>query len=328
MSTANTKISVVVIGKDEEKTLDRIFENFKELDRQVEGKSQLIYVDSNSTDGSLYIAKEFRKQNAELNVSIIKIQGNPNAAIARNVGIEHIDSQSKYIFFLDGDIIFDVEFVIKAISIMEKNERIASVCGTIMDSFETTDTKGMVRPAARAAKGNVVLWHGGNFVTGKSIIEQVGMFDDNLVKHQDIDYSFRMRNKGYILWMIEQRLGTHYTISYMNRRQMLNDLKGGKYISSGLLFKKYCVSKRYVDMLKSISGILFRCFVVCCAVLSIFFYPFGVIGVLGFVAVLSKTKTARGETVWSRALSFMSGIQFIIGLFKVRKKPIYEIQVI
>lgn len=328
MSIANTNISVVVIGKNEERTLGRIFENFKELDRQVEGKSQLIYVDSNSTDGSLCIAKTFREQNTKLKVSIVKIQGDTNAAVARNVGIKYIDSQSKYIFFLDGDIIFDVEFVIEAISIVEGNERIASVCGTIMDSFEMTGTKVVPRPAARAAMANVVLWHGGNFVTRKSIIEQVGMFDDNLVINEDTDYSFRMRNKGYILRRIAQRLGIHYTTSYLNCGRVLNELKSGKYMCSGLLFRKYCVSKRCVDMLKSIHGTLFRCLVICCALLSILFYPFGVIAVLGFVAVLTKTKAARGETIWSRALSFMSGIQLIVGLFKVRKRLSYEIQVV
>lgn len=322
------KVCIVVIGRNEAKTLGAVFERFKELSTRLGCDCHLVYVDSDSTDSSVAIAEEFRNLNPQCPVRIIRIRGSLSAAIARNAGIRYVDPESKYIFFLDGDVVFDPDFVQEAILTMEQNQRIGSVSGVITNSFGTAGTDLVTRRVARSSHDNTLLWHGGNFVTRKSVVEQVGMFDHNLVRCEDIDYSFRMRNKGYILWMVQERMGIHYTTAYMSPTHVLEGLRMANYVYSGLLFRKYCVSRRCLDMVKSISGVLFRCSIVCCALLSIFFYPLGIAALLGCAIILSRKSAARGETLCARALSLIAGIQFILGLFKVRKNQVCEVQVI
>jgi len=319
------KLSIIVIGRNEAKTLGAVFSRFKEFSASGDWDCQLVYVDSDSTDSSVAIAEEFRRLNPGLAVCILRLQGALNAAIARNAGIQYANPNSTYIFFLDGDIVFDPDFVREAIQIMDDNPKVGSVSGLLMDSYGTPGTESVARPVARSSRDNTRLWHGGNFIARKSVVEQVGLFDDHLVRHEDIDYSFRIRNEGYVLHMLQRRMGVHHTTAYMNPARVLANLRRGNYVYSGLFFRKYVISRRCLDMLKSISGVLFRCSVLCCALLSPLFYPAGAAALFGFAAVLGRKSTARRETVYSRALSFAAGIEFLMGLFLRRKEQKYNI---
>jgi glycosyltransferase involved in cell wall biosynthesis len=56
---------------------------------------EIIYVDSDSSDNSIEEVKQFE------NVKIIKLTGEVNAAIARNIGAS--EAKGEVLFFIDGD---------------------------------------------------------------------------------------------------------------------------------------------------------------------------------------------------------------------------------
>lgn len=314
----NVDLSVIVIGRNEAKTLNTVFGRFKELCACAKWKCRLIYVDSDSSDSSISIAMSFKKQNPECDIRIFGLQGNINASVARNVGIQNMDPHSNYVFFLDADIVFDVAFVDEAIGTLEQNPNIGTVSGTLTDSFDAPGTQAVMRPIAQSMKGRGRLWHGGNFIAKRHVVENVGRFDMSLVRHQDIDYSFRIRNAGYVLWMARMRMGTHYTTAYMSLPRVIHNLRQGHYTYSGLLFRKHLMSRRCIDASRATSGVLFRCFVLCCVGIAFFFRPAGIVALAGFIFILSRKSGARGESLRSRALSFVAGIQFVRGLFKPR----------
>ena len=320
--------SIIVIGRNEAKTLGDIFAGFKELNTRLAGDVQLIYVDSDSEDASVAIAQAFRQENPECDVHIVRIQGQLNSAIARNVGIRFLNPQTEFVFFLDGDIVFDVDFVIEAIDVLQREPGIGSVCGPIMNSFDGTTANLLARRDATIGKSQILRWHGGNFLTRKVVLDQIGLFDECLMRHQDIDYALRTRKKGHVLWLLDRRMGIHYTTSYMNQGRLWCDLKRGNFLCSGLLVRKHLFSCQSLDALRAVSGIAYRCTVVCCAVAGIFYTPLAILAALGVLAILLRTTTAKQESILARALSFAGGIQFLIGLISFRRRQAFDIQVV
>jgi len=320
------EFSFIIIGKNIAKTLPDVFAELKKLSLLQSLDLKIIYVDSDSNDSSLTIAKSFRTDNPLLQIKIFQIYGDINSAIARNVGINNLDSQTEYVFFLDGDIVFNKDFLIEAIKILEINSNFASVTGQIIDSFDELSNITENRPSPFAKVDSLILWHGGNFVIKKTVLDKVGIFDIHLVKHQDIDFCFKIRNKGFSLWKTKTLLGIHHTTSYMNHNRIFNDIKEKKFISSGILFRKYIFTKRCIDMLKSINGIVIRFCILMLFVLSLIHLFFLMLSAIFIVYWISKTKLSKGETYTSRLLSLASGLQFFWGILKKRKKLSYTVK--
>jgi glycosyltransferase involved in cell wall biosynthesis len=93
----DSMISFIVIGRNEGWRLSKCFEGLNKVIKYNKLIDfEIIYVDSDSNDKSIEIAKSNNVNR------IYKISGNVNAAIARNVGAN--ESLGEILFFLDGDI--------------------------------------------------------------------------------------------------------------------------------------------------------------------------------------------------------------------------------
>ena len=97
-------VSFIIIGKNEgwklTKSIDSIMHAIEV--NKIED-SEIIYVDSKSTDGTLERIKEYN------NVKTILIKGEANAAIARNVGFT--ESAKPNLIFIDGDMEIQADFL-------------------------------------------------------------------------------------------------------------------------------------------------------------------------------------------------------------------------
>ena len=85
-------ISFIVIARNEEKNLFRCLSSINrtiKVNKIID--SEIIYVDSDSSDGSTEIIKSFK------NVIGFKIKGNINAALARNVGAERSKGETLFL---------------------------------------------------------------------------------------------------------------------------------------------------------------------------------------------------------------------------------------
>jgi glycosyltransferase involved in cell wall biosynthesis len=312
-------LSMILIGENEAETLLKICENFRILNKKLHGETELIFVDSDSSDDSLSLLCRFREKNPDLDVTVIQIKGDINAAVARNTGLENANSNSRFIFFLDGDIVFEYFFVLQAISLLKKDKRIGSVTGIIHDCFTESDEIVFER---RMKKGPTVRHHGGNFVTRKEVVTSTGTFDTALTKHQDIDYTFRIRENGYTLYKLDILLGRHYTTHYLNINRVINDLIQGKYFSSGILFRKYIFTPFKLDMILcgSIKAVILRLFLICLLLLSFFVHQVFFVFIVCIVLFLIKTDKGKRESISSRLISICNGIQFFFGLFAFPRK--------
>ena len=94
-------ISAIIIGKNSNKTLSKCINNLKKsLNKTVIiQKYEIIYVDSNSIDNSIELAKEAEVQIIEI------IGGYTSASLGRYLGKQY--SKYENLLFLDGDM--DIE---------------------------------------------------------------------------------------------------------------------------------------------------------------------------------------------------------------------------
>ena len=90
-----------------ESIINQTFENF-----------ELICIDDGSSDGTPSILKEFENKNSKIKVIAKEI--NEGLAVARNESLKL--AKGKYITFLDGDDLYDLEMIEKAYNLAEKDQ--------------------------------------------------------------------------------------------------------------------------------------------------------------------------------------------------------------
>ena len=89
-------ISFIIIGKNEGKTIKLSIESvLNVIENSLFIESEILYIDSKSSDQTLKIVKSYRQ------IKYFELTGKCNAAIARNVGAR--ESKGEVLFFIDGD---------------------------------------------------------------------------------------------------------------------------------------------------------------------------------------------------------------------------------
>lgn len=102
-------ISYIIIGRNEGWKLDLCFKSVIETIREntfIGG--EIIYVDSDSTDNSIEVAKKYH------GIKVLKLTGDCNAPSARNAGAER--SNGEILFFIDGDMEIESSFLKQVIN--------------------------------------------------------------------------------------------------------------------------------------------------------------------------------------------------------------------
>lgn len=168
-------------------------------------KFEVIIVDNASQDNSKSFVQETYPS-----VKIIENNVN-NYCQANNLGI--LNSQGEFVAFLNNDTIVDKNWLIKLIKVMEENDRAAAVGSKILlltgkiqstghiefpnyywgdrgfqeDDNHQYDRIEMVKSVSNCS----VLYR-------KKALMEIGMFDEDFVMYmEDVDASFRLREKGW-----------------------------------------------------------------------------------------------------------------------------------
>lgn len=147
-------LSVVVIGKNEEINLPKVFASIKKANKvfklQFKEDVEVIYVDSNSIDNSISIANDF-------GCEIIKISGKTSPAIGRQKGL--LSSKGDYVFFLDGDTEVELNWLLDGVDFLKKNPEFSGV-GGLLDFSVYNENK-------------VCIWNNSNYWNTKKNFEEI-----------------------------------------------------------------------------------------------------------------------------------------------------------
>ena len=192
-------VSVVVIGKNEGR---RLLACLKSIQNITSDKflTEVIYVDTNSSDGSPESA-------LSLGAKVIRINpSRPSAAIARNAGWRA--SFGKYVLFLDGDTLLDQSFIDQALS-QFSNDSVAIVWGhrREVDPFQSIYVRVLdldwVYPPGETE------FCGGDALILRKVLELVDGFDEQLIAGEEPEMCRRIRAKNYIIKHIDNPMTLH-----------------------------------------------------------------------------------------------------------------------
>jgi len=262
-------ISYIIIGRNEGWKLTKCLKSvFDTIEYNKLRDAEVIYVDSKSTDDSIERAKTFAK------VKIFRITGVCNAAIARNIGAK--EAKGNILFFIDGDMEIDKNFIKQAIV----NNQLKHDCVTGHLDDYLYDINGNYLGIKKRTYRNeipdeeqLLKTNGGIFLIKKEVWDAVGGMRTKYRRSQDIDLSLRLMKNYYKIIRLPQLITKHHTIEYSNENRMWQNLKQGYFIFPPMIFRdhittphawKRIIRSNYTEillLLTILNSIIFNSFV-------------------------------------------------------------------
>ena len=193
-------IGIVVIGRNEGK-------RFEECLAALPKKIPAVYVDSGSTDDSVFHALAFGMQ-----VVHLPLESGFTAARARNTGWRALLDKHpdlKFIQFLDGDCALDQSWLVNASAQIGSIERLGAMFGRLKERFpEHSIYNAMCDHEWDVPVGEVRACGGNALICVEALIE-VGGYNNSLIAGEEPDLCLRMRSKGWVIQRIYPKMATH-----------------------------------------------------------------------------------------------------------------------
>jgi hypothetical protein len=161
---------------------------------------ELIYVDSASHDGSPARA-------ADHGALVIEARSDrPCAAIGRNLGWRR--ATAPFILFLDGDTILHPDFVVQAMSTFA-DPRIAVVWGHRRELYPRASWYHRVLDLDWVYAPGPSLFCGGDALMRRSVLTEVGGYDEGLIAGEEPELCQRIRARGYVVQHVDLPMTQH-----------------------------------------------------------------------------------------------------------------------
>jgi len=209
---------------------------------------EIIVIDDGSTDGTKEYLEEISQK-----YKIIKCfyQKNSGPAKARNLGIKK--ARGNIIAFLDDDEIAHKNWIKVIVETFKKFDNIGGVGGPYIEErskniyekylklqFNITNSKNFKK----------LPYLGGNTAFCKKVLQEIGGFDEKLIRGEDVDLSFRIRLKGYKIIYNKDMIIYHFN----NCKNCIDLIKKGYNLGYSLIF----LNKKYPKYFKPMYRILLQ----------------------------------------------------------------------
>ncbi|MBT1515624.1 glycosyltransferase family 2 protein [Bradyrhizobium sp. SRL28] len=198
--TEPARFGAVVIGRNEGQRLVASLHS-------VSTAAVVIYVDSNSTDGSVQAARELGADVVELDLSTPF-----TAARARNAGFARlltIIPDLPYVQFVDGDCELAAGWPNAAAAFLDAHADAAAVCGRLRERYPDRSVynwlcdKEWDRPTGevRAFAGNVML--------RTAALRSVGGYREDVIAAEEDELCVRLRQANWRIWRLPDEMALH-----------------------------------------------------------------------------------------------------------------------
>jgi len=199
MSQRDDLVSVVVIGRNEGDRLRRCLASVVAMNKNG-FDTEIIYVDSGSTDNSLEIANDFGAQ-------VIALQPErPTAALGRNAG--WLAAQGATVLFLDGDTILDANFVAQSLPDLWR-ENHAVVWGHRREIHPEESLYNRVLDLDWIYAPGLTQFCGGDALMRYAALAEVDGYDETLIAGEEPDMCRRMVGRGYTILHVDRPMTGH-----------------------------------------------------------------------------------------------------------------------
>lgn len=195
---ADPRVSVVVIGRNEGGRLIRCLQSIAVVAQTC--PLEVIYVDSNSSDGS-------PERAAELGARVLRVNPErPSAATGRNAGW-HV-ARGEFVLFLDGDTQLHPTFVAQALKYFESPE-VAIVWGHRRESDVAQSLYVLVLDLDWVYPPGETEFCGGDALMRRAVLETVEGFDASLIAGEEPEMCRRIRAQGFRIVHADLPMTTH-----------------------------------------------------------------------------------------------------------------------
>ena len=241
-------LSIIIITRNEAQNIARTIESILHVVEK-HPETEILLVDSASTDKTVEISKRYP-------INIIRLRSSwfLSAAAGRYIGTRY--TKGNLIFFIDGDMELDPEWLDYSISFALDHPEVAAVGGRLQDVYtdngqkigEVCDKKD---PQSCIQEVNFI---GGAMLCRRQTLLQVGGFQPFIKSDEEVDLCLRLRKAGYKVILLPYVTARHYCIPVKSwkgtlRRHRLNLWLGygqlPRYYLGTSLFWAYIIEQGY-----------------------------------------------------------------------------------
>jgi glycosyltransferase involved in cell wall biosynthesis len=203
------ELSVVLISKNQAWNISRLIESVLQATSSI-GSTEIILVDSASTDQTVEVAKRYP-------ICILRLRPehplSPSAG--RYVGYKH--SSGEFVLFLDGD----MEVLDGWLEDSLCNMRNAQHAGVLMSTQlinlhpqaagDTTSPREKIQPTPPREVSFAPFVAGGAALYRRAVLEQVGTFNPHLFSDEEPELCLRIRHAGYRILLVDYPIVRHFS---------------------------------------------------------------------------------------------------------------------
>ncbi|HXS38219.1 MAG TPA: glycosyltransferase family 2 protein [Flavipsychrobacter sp.] len=202
--TEQTSVSIVIPCRNEIKHIGECIDAVLNQEDKNILDIEVIIVDADSTDGSV----DFIKSNYGDRVKVIRNE-KIFTPFAFNKGIRN--SAGEYVIIVGPRNIMSSNYILSCLAVLKKDPQIACVGGYTINMYSNNTSEsialamnskiGVGFSNFRTVKESGYVDTVGTPMFRREIFDKIGYFDERLVRNQDDDFSFRLINAGYKIWL-------------------------------------------------------------------------------------------------------------------------------
>ena len=205
------KVAVVIPAKNAEKTLEKAFVSV--LNQKTEEQIEVCIAVAPSEDSTLDVAKRIELDNE--NVTIVE---NPSGETPTGLNLAITNTQAPVIVRLDAHAELEEEYISTALETLKKTGA-ANVGGRQNPVGATPFEKAVgIAISSRFGAGDARFRTGGEEgevdtvylgVFDRNSIENVGLFNESLIRNQDAELNWRLRETGKKIWFQPELIASY-----------------------------------------------------------------------------------------------------------------------
>lgn len=230
-----------------------------------------------------------------------------------------LNSNSKYIFYLDADMTVHKDWIKKALNILEENEKLAGVTGVLYNVYP-----GIQPDYGRPLNKNIGYR---NFLPGAAVfrsdvLKKVNHFNPFFVGYGEKEIGYRISENGFKQIKVNEIIGYHF-VKKGNLKEA--NEKSSYYIGIGQFIRLHFNLKNLISVLRQYPLLfLIYCYFLFLGVLSILtiikrdivFAAFPIsIGIFILLALILKQRNLKKSGFFIITM-FLSSVNFIRGLLR------------
>jgi len=296
-------VSAIIPCKNEEKFIGECLQSILNQDYPKD-KIEVLIVDGRSQDRSREIVKGFTKR-----YKFIKLLDNAQeiTPVALNIGIR--ESRGEYIFRLDAHSIYQKNYIKKCLEWLEKTK--ADCVGGVLETLPSKD--GLAAKAISLVLSSPFGAGGSTFRTKrkegytdtvpfgawrKDIFKKVGLFNERLIRNQDIELNSRIKKAGGKIFITTEIELSYFAPSTL-KKLICQQFQNGLWNIYTQKITPNSLKRRHFVPLFFVSGLL----------MSLFLAPF-VFGARVFFALIAASYLLM-NLFFSLRISFQKGLKYL-----------------